>query len=165
MYSEAVLKLIRSARRSLVFQIPYIGMPSNPRQHRGYIDDLIGELTDKLVSLDDARVILRADSSKKFSDPTHSAWYFKSKGVDIDSRLKQIPNHHTKGMVVDGKRVLIGSHNWSGMGVSTNRDASLIFDHAGIAKYFADAFESTGIAPTRSRPKSSSHGRAARRAS
>jgi len=140
-YSEAVLKLIRSARRSLVFQIPYIGMPSNPRQHRGYIDDLIGELTDKLVSLDDARVILRADSSKKFSDPTNSAWYFKSKGVDIDSRLKQIPNHHTKGMVVDGKRVLIGSHNWSGMGVSTNRDASLIFDHAGIAKYFADAFE------------------------
>ena len=44
-------------------------------------------------------------------------------------------------MVVDGKRVLIGSHNWSGMGVSTNRDASLIFDHEEIAGYFADAFQ------------------------
>ena len=30
-------------------------------------------------------------------------------------------------MVVDGKRVLIGSHNWSSLGVTLNRDASLIF--------------------------------------
>ena len=29
-YSEAVLELIGSATDSLLFQIPYIGMPSNP---------------------------------------------------------------------------------------------------------------------------------------
>ena len=63
-YSESVLKLIRSAKKSLLFQIPYIGMPSDPKKHRGFIDDLIGALTDKLVSLDDARVILRADNGK-----------------------------------------------------------------------------------------------------
>src|SRR5262249_22117660 len=40
-YSNAVLKLIRSAKRRLLFQIPYIGMPSNPKKHRGFIDDLI----------------------------------------------------------------------------------------------------------------------------
>jgi phosphatidylserine/phosphatidylglycerophosphate/cardiolipin synthase-like enzyme len=43
-------------------------------------------------------------------------------------------------MVVDGKTVLIGSHNWSGMGVTTNRDASLIFEDRRLAGYFADAF-------------------------
>ena len=140
-YSESVLKLIRSAKKSLLFQIPYIGMPSDPKKHRGFIDDLIGALTDKLVSLDDARVILRADNGKEFTDPTHAAWFFKSKGVDIDRRLKWIVRHHTKGMVVDGKRVLIGSHNWSGMGVTTNRDASLIFENDALAGYFADAFQ------------------------
>ena len=139
-YSEAVLELIRSARNSLLFQIPYIGMPSNPRQDRGFIDELIRELTAKLKTLDDARVLLRSGGSK-FSAPAHAAWFFKSKGVDIKNRLKAIENHHTKGMIVDGKRVLIGSHNWSQPGVSLNRDASLIFDDEEVAGYYTEAFE------------------------
>jgi Trypsin-like peptidase domain/PLD-like domain len=139
-YSEAVLELIRSAKKSLLFQIPYIGMPSNPRVDRGFIDELIKALTQKLKTLDDARVILRVGGSK-FSDPTHAAWFFKSKGVDIDERLRRIENHHTKGMIVDGKRVLLGSHNWSKPGVTLNRDASLIFDDEGIAEYYTAAFE------------------------
>lgn len=139
-YSDAVLDLINSARESLLFQIPYIAMPSNPRQDRGYIDELIKALTQKLKTLDDARVILRTGGAK-YSDPTHAAWYFKSKGVDIANRLRRIDNTHTKGMIVDGKRMLLGSHNWSKPGVTLNRDASLIFDDAQLAQYYAQAFE------------------------
>ncbi|MCE9555705.1 MAG: trypsin-like peptidase domain-containing protein [Planctomycetes bacterium] len=139
-FSTAVLELIRLAKKSLLFQIPYISMPSKPREDRGYIDQLIRALTDKLKSLDDARVILRS-GGQKFSGPTHAAWYFKSKGVDIDDRLRVIDNHHTKGMIVDGRRVLLGSHNWSKPGVTLNRDASLIFDDDLVASYYADAFE------------------------
>src|SRR5258708_582753 len=115
-------------------------MPSNPRDDRGYIDVLIKLLTGKLKTLDDARVILRIGGAK-FFDPTHTAWYFKSKGVDIGERLRRIDNHHTKGMIVDGKRVLIGSHNWSKPGVTLNRDASLIFDDTEVSEYFSRAFE------------------------
>jgi phosphatidylserine/phosphatidylglycerophosphate/cardiolipin synthase-like enzyme len=139
-YAEAVLELIRSARESLLFQIPYIGMPYSPQTDRGYIDELIKALTQKLKTLNDARVILRTGGSK-FSAPTHAAWYFKSKGVDIDNRVRQVENHHTKGMIVDGRRVLLGSHNWSKPGVSLNRDASLLIDDTEIAGYFAHAFE------------------------
>jgi len=139
-FAKAVLKLIRSARKSLLFQIPYIGMPSNPTEDRGFIDELIEALVDKLTSLDDARVILRVGGSR-FSAPTHAAWFFKAKGVDIANQLRQIDDHHTKGMIVDGKRVLIGSHNWSKPGVTLNRDASLIFDDEDIAGYFTEAFE------------------------
>ena len=138
-YSEAVLDLIQSAQKSLFFQIPYIGMPSNPQQDRGFIDELIRALTGKLKNLDDAKVILRS-GGKKFSAPTHAAWFFKSKGVDIDNRLRVIENHHTKGMIVDGRRVLIGSHNWSKPGVTLNRDASLLFDDAEVAQYYTEAF-------------------------
>jgi S1-C subfamily serine protease len=139
-YSEAVLELIRSARDSLLFQIPYIGMPSNPRQNRGYIDELIEALTQKLKELRDGRAILRSGGSK-YSSPTHAAWYFKSKGVDIQRCLRVIENHHTKGMIVDGERVLVGSHNWSKSGVTLNRDASLLFDDREVAAYYAQAFE------------------------
>lgn len=147
-YSEAVLELIRSAKNSLLFQIPYISMPANPRDSRGFIDDLIGELVNKLKTLADARVILRSGGSS-LSSPNHAAWFFKSKGVDIDERLRLIDDHHTKGMIVDGKRLLLGSHNWSKPGVSLNRDASVIVDDADVAAYYAEAFEIDWL---RSRP-------------
>jgi hypothetical protein len=151
-YSEAVLRLIESARTSLLFQIPYIGMPSDPRSYRGLIDELIATLTRKLKTLADARVILRS-GSQKFSSPTHTGWFFKSKGVDIDARLRVIDNHHTKGMIVDGQRVLIGSHNWSKPGVTLNRDASLIFDDADVAHYYTEAFEIDWNRANRIKPK------------
>ena len=139
-YTEAVLAMIQSARNSLVFQIPYIKTPSKPNEHRGNIDDLLNALIDKLKTLPDARVIL-STSGSGLSSPTHVAWYFKSKGVDIGDRLRSMDKHHTKGMVVDGKKVLIGSHNWSQDGVALNRDASLIFHDAEVARYYAEAFE------------------------
>lgn len=138
-YAEAVLDLIRSARERLWFQIPYIAMPSSPNVERGYIDELIAALADKLKRLPDARVILRSGGSD-LSNPAHAAWHFKARGVDIAGRLRQIDNHHTKGMIVDGRRVLIGSHNWSGEGVTLNRDASLIVHDEEVAAYYADAF-------------------------
>jgi phosphatidylserine/phosphatidylglycerophosphate/cardiolipin synthase-like enzyme len=61
--------------------------------------------------------------------------------VDIDNRVAVIENHHTKGMIVDGRRVLIGSHNWSKPGVTLNRDASLLFDDSEVAAYYTEAFE------------------------
>jgi phosphatidylserine/phosphatidylglycerophosphate/cardiolipin synthase-like enzyme len=151
-YSEAVLGLIQSARTSLLFQIPYIAMPSNPRQDRGFIDELIRALTQKLKSLDDARVILRS-GGKNFSAPAHAAWFFKSKGVDIDNRLRVMDDHHTKGMVVDGQRLLLGSHNWSKPGVTLNRDASLLFDDEEVATYYAGAFEIDWARANHVRPK------------
>ena len=151
-YCEAVLDLIRSARHSLLFQIPYISMPSNPRSRRGYIDELIAALIEKLKTLDDARVLLRSGGSR-YSSPKHIAWYFKSKGVNINKCLRNISNHHTKGMIVDGRRVLVGSHNWSKPGVTLNRDASLIFDDEDIALYYVEAFEIDWDRANRIRPR------------
>jgi phosphatidylserine/phosphatidylglycerophosphate/cardiolipin synthase-like enzyme len=140
-YCEAVLELIRSARESLLFQIPYIGMPASidaPR--RGFLDDLIEALVEKLLSLPDARVLLRS-MGRELSDPRHAAWFFKTRGVDVNQRVAMIADSHTKGMIVDGRKVLIGSHNWSTLGVTLNRDASIVFDDEEIAKYYAEAFE------------------------
>jgi phosphatidylserine/phosphatidylglycerophosphate/cardiolipin synthase-like enzyme len=44
-------------------------------------------------------------------------------------------------MVVDGARVLIGSHNWSSLGVTLNRDASLIVHDERVARYYRKVFE------------------------
>lgn len=55
--------------------------------------------------------------------------------------LKVQERCHTKAIIVDRSRVLLGSQNWSNDGVSVNRDASLLFDDRPLAGYFAKIFE------------------------
>jgi phosphatidylserine/phosphatidylglycerophosphate/cardiolipin synthase-like enzyme len=61
-------------------------------------------------------------------------------GFDSSS-IKVQKNCHTKGIVVDRKRVMLGSQNISNDGVSVNRDASLLFDDEELARYFAIIFD------------------------
>jgi phosphatidylserine/phosphatidylglycerophosphate/cardiolipin synthase-like enzyme len=56
-------------------------------------------------------------------------------------RLRFQPACHNKTIIVDDKVVLFGSHNWSNEGVSTNRDASLIFYDKEIAAYLAEVYD------------------------
>jgi phosphatidylserine/phosphatidylglycerophosphate/cardiolipin synthase-like enzyme len=58
-----------------------------------------------------------------------------------EENVKVQVNCHTKGVIADRKRVLLGSQNWSNLGVSNNRDASLLFEDERLAKYFAKIFD------------------------
>jgi phosphatidylserine/phosphatidylglycerophosphate/cardiolipin synthase-like enzyme len=68
------------------------------------------------------------------------------------------PGCHNKTIIIDGKVVMFGSHNWSNEGVKTNRDASLIFDDEEIAAYLTDVYDYdwTTLAtahPTKAKPR------------
>jgi hypothetical protein len=60
-------------------------------------------------------------------------------GFKMD-RVRVQPACHTKGIVIDSKTVLLGSHNWTNQGVEANRDASLLIHHPGIAAYYERVF-------------------------
>src|SRR5262249_51221316 len=65
----------------------------------------------------------------------------QERGFDM-KRVKVQRNCHTKGVIVDGKKVMIGSQNLSQLGITLNRDASLLFEEdAEVAAYFAQIFE------------------------
>ncbi|WP_027155907.1 trypsin-like peptidase domain-containing protein [Mesorhizobium sp. WSM2561] len=134
-YTEAVLDLIESAEEQLLFQIPYID--SYKDSAKGNLEKLVMALIRKSKEISDVRVILRSD---------HNTWVpcaedLKKRGLDLDKCFKHLSGTHTKGMIADGKRILLGSHNWSGGGVTLNRDASLLFDDAEIAEYYRDVFD------------------------
>ena len=61
-------------------------------------------------------------------------------GFDAATQVKVQKSSHTKGIIVDHRKVLVGSHNWSGPGTTRNRDASLLFDDEEIASYYERAF-------------------------
>ncbi|MGC8781085.1 MAG: phospholipase D-like domain-containing protein [Anaerolineae bacterium] len=48
---------------------------------------------------------------------------------------------HNKLVIVDGCRVLVGSQNWSDFAVTRNREASLLVDHAPLARYYRTIFD------------------------
>ena len=54
---------------------------------------------------------------------------------------KHFVHCHNKLIVVDDEKVLLGSQNWSTTGLLSNREASLLVEHAGIATYFAEIFD------------------------
>lgn len=131
-YTDSVLSLIRSATRQLVFQNQYIKIRKGMS---GNLDELVEALIKKSREIPDLRVILRA------GDVEDDITELRRRGMDVVRCVRVIANTHTKGIVVDRQRVLVGSQNWSDQAVSTNRDASLLFDDSEIAEYFLKAFE------------------------
>jgi phosphatidylserine/phosphatidylglycerophosphate/cardiolipin synthase-like enzyme len=132
-YTNAVLDLIESAEEQIVFQNQYIMMASNQSAN---LDKLVDALIEKANEGLDVRIIVRTGGDT-FKDDVA---VLRRRGLKVNDVMRRIPKTHTKGIVVDGKRVLVGSQNWSGLAVSENRDASLIFEDEEIAKYFLEAF-------------------------
>jgi PLD-like domain len=149
-YTELTLKLIQSAQKSIWFQNQYINF-------RGTSDDfpefraLVGALKDKVRKQLDVRIICR-DLMKQESLDVLIALGFPKEVFRFQ------PACHNKTIIVDGKVVVFGSHNWSNEGVKTNRDASLIFDDEEIAGYLAEVYNYDWMTlatahPTKARPR------------
>src|SRR5262249_9339469 len=83
----------------------------------------------------DVRIILRSDTPVE----ARHIEFMKTHGIDM-SKVRWRRRTHTKGIIVDSSRVLLGSHNWSYDGVALNRDASLVFYDAEIAQYLERVF-------------------------
>ena len=63
---------------------------------------------------------------------------------------------HNKLVVVDDRRVLVSSQNWSDSAITINREAGLLIDHPPIARYFRAIFNldwRTGLRTLAARPE------------
>jgi phosphatidylserine/phosphatidylglycerophosphate/cardiolipin synthase-like enzyme len=59
----------------------------------------------------------------------------------IDLSVSPVEKIHNKGVIVDDERVLVSSINWNYNSANFNREAGVIIDHPGVARYFRDVFE------------------------
>jgi len=67
-----------------------------------------------------------------------------------DLQTNQIKQIHNKGVIVDESRVLVSSINWNSNSPNFNREAGVIIDHKGAARYFLEVFEDDWNPPIRS---------------
>jgi hypothetical protein len=133
-YHKYVLELVQSAERELLFQNQTFNAP---KDHDSSLRELVDAILTKQQDGVDVQIIFRVLDRTKARRNLEA---LKDYGFDTTKIRLQV-NCHTKGIVVDRKQVLLGSQNWSNAGVSTNRDASLLFDDEELAKYFGEIFD------------------------
>jgi cardiolipin synthase A/B len=59
----------------------------------------------------------------------------------IDLSVSPVEKIHNKGVIVDDERVLVSSINWNSNSPNFNREAGVIIDHPGVARYFREVFD------------------------
>lgn len=133
-YHECVLQLVKSAQEELLIQNQTFNAP---KENQDKLDALVRAVLAKQRAGVKVQIIFRVLFASKARKVLEE---LKDFGFDMDSFRVQ-KGCHTKGIIVDRKRVLLGSQNWSNDGVSVNRDASLLFDDEPLAKYFAEIFD------------------------
>ncbi|HEV2842802.1 MAG TPA: phospholipase D-like domain-containing protein, partial [Chthoniobacterales bacterium] len=131
-YMDKVLPLLKKAKSKLYFQNQSL---STSVKHSPRYGKMLKVLRDKSNDPDvDVRIIVRGDYDphKILSD----AAYF---GFNMD-RVKLQRGNHNKGILIDDKIAVVGSHNWTGQGTTENRDASLIIRDADVTAYYTKLF-------------------------
>lgn len=58
-----------------------------------------------------------------------------------DLEASGIEKIHNKGVIVDDRKVLVSSVNWNTNSPNFNREAGVIIDHPGAARYFKEVFD------------------------
>ena len=132
-YAEHALGLIQSAKESVWFQNQYISFRDTGEDFPIF-KRLVAALKNQVDKGRDVRIICR-DMMKQESVNVLVALGFPR------TLMRFQPACHNKTIIVNGKVVMFGSHNWSNEGVVTNRDASLIFYDEEIAAYLASVYE------------------------
>jgi phosphatidylserine/phosphatidylglycerophosphate/cardiolipin synthase-like enzyme len=134
-YTDEVVKFIRSATRSIHFQ--------NQSFNTRFVGDnyrrLLTALLDQQKAGLDVKIIFRSFDAGDDRDVVTNARDFGFQ--DVASTIRSQHNCHTKGIIVDGEAVLLGSHNWTTAGTGFNRDASLIFFDEEFAQFYEKLFD------------------------
>jgi hypothetical protein len=131
-YRPHMLDLIESAQEKLYIQLQYIHPAPDG------VDADFKALVDAVIARIEAGVDVRLILSNW---QTTQGWLERLQDAGVDFSKVKIQNGvHNKGFVVDGKKVALGSQNWSGDGVLRNRDASVIIENDKAAAYYEDLF-------------------------
>jgi len=133
-YTSAVRQLIESAEQTLYMQYQYIELKSKSEVviAKPYLE-LFEAVVARQTAGVDVRIIMSQYERHEYLEQ------LSEHGLTL-TNVREQPNVHNKGILVDGKKVLISSQNWSADGVLRNRDAGVIVESQPVAGYFQEIF-------------------------
>lgn len=142
-YADVLLPLLSNCQTSFWMQTQYIKPSSKfaddvnlPPQQKSVLENLIASVADLISRNLDVRIIVSTEVSPTMLE------HLQEQGGLEGTMIRRQDHVHNKGMLIDGRMVVVGSQNWSTEGVDTNRDASVVIESASMASYWSEIFES-----------------------
>jgi V8-like Glu-specific endopeptidase len=137
-FLENVIPIVKSAKKTLFIQNQSLSLLQPLDKNEDDFLELFEAILARQKAGVDVRMIFRVipvdeDGARATKDALVK-FGFKKKNIFVQE------NCHTKGVIVDSRVVIVGSHNWTNQGTVANRDASLIIHHEEIAKYYEQVF-------------------------
>ncbi len=136
-YIEAVMTLVQQAQSQLLVQNQSLAFLKSEEDQDNNYTEFTRLLAAKSREIRDFRLLLRVFPFDNVEDRLD---VYRAKGFDVD-KIRFQPGCHNKGIIADGRTVLIGSHNFTNAGMTSNRDASLVVEHEDVAAYYQQLFE------------------------
>jgi phosphatidylserine/phosphatidylglycerophosphate/cardiolipin synthase-like enzyme len=130
-----VKRLIASATATLCLQFQYIELPKTTDATNRAFVELVQAVIDRQRAGVGVRIIMSEYETVGYLEQLQTL------GLDVAGSVKLQNNVHNKGIVVDGRAVLVSSQNWSSAGALRNRDAGVIIESERVAAYFGQLFE------------------------
>jgi PLD-like domain len=137
-YIEEATRLIESAKTELLVQNQSLGFLRDENDQDPRYTTFTKALARQSRTLAKFKLIIR-DPAEFGGSASDALDIYRDKEFDV-SKIRFQPRCHNKGIIADGERVLIGSHNFTNAGTTANRDASLVVHHKEIAAYYAKIF-------------------------
>ena len=137
-YYQLLIEDIRSAKSEILVAM-YL-MKYDPDDPYDWANDLIRELVAAKERGIEVKVIIEYRIYQGYMDVNLEAYnYLKDHGVDVKLD-EDSETDHFKFVVIDGKIVYVGSHNWSEAALYYNREVSIRIVDEGIARELKDYF-------------------------
>ncbi len=132
---QGILYCIRAARYTLDIQIPYFTNYGDS----GAVDQIV----DEIVAAKQRGVTVRVITEEGAKPDVEAvAQELGSHGIPVvyqDERW--FSAEHNKGIIVDGRTVMISSINFSDGSITENREAGVIVEHSGVAAWYQDVYD------------------------
>ena len=133
---DEIIGILRGANESLDVEMYLFN-------YRGLADELVKAKARGIA----VRVILEPRLTG--TENLEMMKYLRDNGIDARWASLDYKLTHAKTVVVDGKRVLVGSTNWSSSALKKNREYSVLIEDENIASEFLANFEKDwGMAST-----------------
>jgi len=141
---EGMVGLIRTARSSIDVELLRAEPFWKTWWGETVLNPLLGELREAARRGTTVRVLLDPeDSGNRQTVELLSSWA-EAEGLPLASKLfnrsHPFVRLHTKGLIVDGHWVAIGSQNWGQLALTENREVTLVLGSRDLASRFSEAF-------------------------
>lgn len=142
MFLRAATDMVKRATKSLYIQNQSFSFTAENNDEFGAFFEAVKQ---KQHSIDDVRIIFRDareyGRAKDLERQQEIIERLKDDGFDVSPNAMRLQlKCHTKGIIIDGKEVLLGSQNLTNGGSLFNRDASLLVRSEKVARFFEKIF-------------------------